>query len=183
MAMRYRTSIFVAFGLLVLYFVFRRDDTPFQTGSHVIDVLKGIKGTNAHDVVESRPPAAVAPDSGLTGTWNSGHGSSMSPVPLYVSTRVGVDGGSSTSSAVLKSNSLSEEVGGIRTRSAISKETGTSTAEVAESTTSSVILGGPSSTAQKETNIEPAASDPTGSLADGSMLQEQFNQEYDALGL
>jgi hypothetical protein len=103
MALRYRSSIFVAFGLLLFYFAVWRDEAPFQAGSHTIDVLKGVKNTAEHDLVEPRPPGNV----GVVQTPSLAHGvSTSSAASDDASTSVVADYGSSINSAVPESSIL-----------------------------------------------------------------------------
>jgi hypothetical protein len=135
MALRFRNSIFVAFGLLVLYFLFRRDDTPFENGSHTIDVLKGATDTFQHDPVDPQPPEDAAPRPKPSVSSSFGHGvSTSSATSKRISTSMVADEGSSTTSAVVESTS-------------------------------------------------PAVPVATSAPVEGLTLQEQFEMEYDALGL
>lgn len=103
MAIRFRTSIIVAFGLLVLYFVFWGNDKPFESGSHTIDVLKGTTSTDTYeqDLVDPGLPGDAAAVLTLSVSSGLGHGTSTrSATTESTTTSVVVDGGSSTSSAV-----------------------------------------------------------------------------------
>jgi hypothetical protein len=54
MALRLRTCLFLAFGLLVLLFYYLEDDSLYESTSHTVDVLKDVD-TNQHPLVD--PPA------------------------------------------------------------------------------------------------------------------------------
>ena len=149
MAIRFRTSIIVAFGLLVLYFVFWGNDKPFKSGSHTIDVFKGATGTDTYeqDLVDPGPPGNATPEPTLSAGSGLGHGTS--------------------------------------TRSAATKGTAISVAVDRESSTSPALprISTPPTDAGSSSN--PAAPEPTSASApvDNLTLQEQFDKEYDALGL
>lgn len=169
MAIRFRTSIFVAFGLLCLYFVFWRDDAPFRDGSHTIDVLKGASGTQEHEQDLVEPPgdadpgdtAPVPTKSVSSVLWQQSSISSVGYESTSTSSSVGAE--SSTSSAVYEvSTGLAD--GGNGVSSAVSEES--SSATLVESSTGL------------------AAPEATSISADGgSVLQTEFEKEYDALGL
>ena len=90
MAMRFRTSVLLAFGLLVLYFIFWRDEAPFREGSHTIDVLKGYTGTQDH---EQERPGAAAPGPTSSNLWP---GKSSSSLAVGWSSTSSADAGAST---------------------------------------------------------------------------------------
>jgi hypothetical protein len=158
MAIRFRTSIFVAFGLLVLYFVFWRDDAPFQDGSHTIDVLKGVTQENEQDLVYPEPLGDAA------------------PVPTRSVSSNLWQAPSSASSAVVESTSASS-----------STDAESSTGSAASGTSTGLANGAPEDSngpAHVESSKGPAVPEATGASADdGSTLQGQFDKEYDALGL
>ena len=181
--MRYRTSIFVAFGLVVLYLAFWREETPFQTSSHAVDTLNGVKGTNGHDSVEPRPPGIVDSAPKLRLTSSFGQGVSSSSTDWEGSTSVEVDRGTRTSSAVLKETSAT-----------VVDDNGVSIdPTLIETTTSKVAVeGGRTSLAASESQYLPAqggtktdlaSPEFTTSTSSSSILQEQFDREHDSLGL
>ena len=116
MAIRFRTSIIVAFGLLVFYFVFSASDKPFENrNSHPIDVLKGNTGTHGHEqeYADPKPPEDAGP-------------------PALTTLRKAL---SSTSSAVVKTTSKALPV-------EVESSTRAETATGGESSTSSAAIEG-----------------------------------------
>ena len=163
MAIRFRTSIFLAFGLLVLYFIFWRDDAPFRDGSHTIDVLKGVTGTQEYeqDLVDPEPPgdAAPLPTRSVSSLWQQ---------PSIVSSAMRES--TSTSSLATDRSSTSSAVSG----------TSTGVTDVG----SGAAPGESTGAAHIESSTHPEVPQATGvSSDDGSTLQAQFEKEYDALGL
>jgi hypothetical protein len=164
MAIRFRTSIFVAFGLLVLYFVFWKDDAPFQDGSHTIDVLKGVTQEYEQDLVKPQPPGDAA------------------PVPTSVSS-VLWQAPSTSSTVVLESTSSSSLADAWSSTSSAASET-SSGVVIGESGTESAVPGLSTGPADVESSTSAAVPEATGVSADGgSTVQAQFDKEYDALGL
>jgi hypothetical protein len=164
MAIRFRTSIFLAFGLLVLYFIFWRDDAPFQDGSHTIDVLKGATGTQEYeqDLVDPEPPYDTAPlptRSVSSNLWQQ---------PSIVS------------SAVLESTSTSSLAADRSSTSSAVSGTSTGVTDVG----SGAAPGESTGAAHIESSTGPEVPEATGASSDdGLTLQAQFEKEYDALGL
>ncbi len=143
----------LAFVLLTLYLVFWRDDTPFNSKQHAVDVLHGnngeIKGVEEvsngnvpnQDDVHLQPATSNLPQ--LAPTAIQAKSSSATSMAAGPSTRVFADA-SFTSS--------------------------TRRREGKPSTTASTVQGG--STKAVETKVEGGP----------SRLQEQFEKENDALG-
>jgi hypothetical protein len=101
MAIRFRISIIVAFGLLVFYFVFWGGNQPFENGSsHPIDVLKGNTdtGTYGHEQEFADPKPPEKADAPALTTLSKASTSTSSTLVKSTSKVLPVEAGSTTSS-------------------------------------------------------------------------------------